>query len=154
MKTYEVKVSRVRETKETFMANTPQCAVDYWKNVISKSDWYDPEREMAVVLILNTRYRIMSHALVSIGTMNESIVHPRDVFRAAIALGAYGVILMHNHPSGDVSVSGADINVTNKMKDAAKILSIQFLDHIVVGTAMDEQVKHFSFKEAGYLHER
>ena len=150
-KTYEIRVSRIKESVGEYTADSPAKCVDYWKERIEKSEWFDGEREMVVVLALNTKYRILGHSLVSLGSMNESICHPRDVFRPAVALGAYGIVLMHNHPSGVVDPSSADMAITRKMKDGGLILSIHFLDHIIVGTAMDEDRPHYSFKQKGLV---
>ncbi|MEO6969872.1 MAG: JAB domain-containing protein [Chthoniobacterales bacterium] len=83
----------------------------------------------------------------SLGTLNESIVHPRDVFRPAIALNAYAIVLMHNHPSGDPMPSEPDRSITAEISDGAALLRIKFLDHVIVAGG----TKYFSFKEAGAL---
>jgi DNA repair protein RadC len=85
------------------------------------------------VLFLNTRKRVKGHQLVTIGTMDTLLVHPREVFRAAILISASGVILLHNHPSGDPTPSEADIKVTRDLIRAGQLLKIEVLDHIVVG---------------------
>ena len=150
-KTYEIKVSRIKESVGEYTADSPSSAVNYWKDRITKADWYDEEREMMLVLAVNTKYRIIGHALVSLGTLNESLCHPRDVFRPVIALGAYGLIMMHNHPSGVPDPSSADISATRRVKDGSSILGIHVLDHIIVGTAMDSDTPYYSFKEKGLL---
>lgn len=90
---------------------------------------------MAVVLCLTTRWSVMAFSLVSIGTLNESIVHPREVFRPAIAMGAYAVILMHNHPSGSIKPSQSDISLTRTLANCALNLQISLKDHIIVTPA-------------------
>jgi DNA repair protein RadC len=102
---------------------------------------------MVISLMLNTRLRVLGHYLVSIGSMNESIVHPRDVFRAAVAIGAFSVVLMHNHPSGDPSPSSADRCMTKRIKEAGEILRIGLLDHVIVGASG----RYFSFRSAGLV---
>jgi DNA repair protein RadC len=82
----------------------------------------------------------------NVGTLNESLVHPREVFRAAVAMKAYAVVLLHSHPSGDPNPSEADNRITRRLVEASKVLQITLLDHLVVG---DE--KWFSFKEAGVV---
>jgi DNA repair protein RadC len=145
-KTYEIKVSRIAETVGQYSATSPDEAVKYWKDNIENKDWYDPEREMLIVLVVNTRFRILGHSIVSIGTLNESICHNRDIFRPVIALAGYGCILMHNHPTGLVDPSGADRTATTKANEAARILGLHLLDHIIVGTASEER-PYFSFKQ-------
>lgn len=98
-----------------------------------ENPYYDPERECFAVIILNTRRRIRGHHLVSIGTMDTILVHPREVFRLAIAAAASALVLAHNHPSGDPTPSEADIKVTRDLIRAGQLLKIDVLDHIVIG---------------------
>ena len=146
--TYEVRVQRLNESAGTLRIDTPEHAVSYWREKVTVAPWYDPEKEMLVVLTLNTRLIVTGHSMVSLGTLNESIAHPRDVFRAAVALGAYAIVLMHNHPSGDPLPSTADRELTRQLKQGARLLQIQLLDHVIVGTGTRLETKHFSFKEA------
>ena len=143
---YEIRVQRLNETPDAPKIDTPAMAADYWKSVITTMPWYIPDRELCVSITLNTRYRVTGHSLVSIGTLNESIVHSREVFRAAVAMNAYAVLLMHNHPSGDPQPSEADHRITRRMNEAAGILQISLIDHIIIGDG-----RWFSFKEAGVL---
>jgi DNA repair protein RadC len=103
------------------------------------------------VILLDTRYRLMRIESVSIGSMNESIAHPREIFRPAITYSAYAVIVVHNHPSGDASPSQADHSLTKRLAEAAELLQIKLLDHIIIGAPADGQSGYFSFKEAGVL---
>ena len=144
--TYEVRVQRLNETPGGHRVDTPDAAYAYWCQTIMLMPWYDREREMCVSLALSTKYNVIGHTLVSIGTVNETIVHPRDVFRAAVALGAYAVLLIHNHPSGESSPSEADRRLTSRIAEAGRILQLQLLDHLIVGAATC-----FSFKEGGLL---
>lgn len=94
------------------------------------------------VILLDTKNQIISTEEISIGTLNASIVHPRDVFKVAIKKNANSMILIHNHPSGDVSPSREDINITKRLEEVGKIVGINILDHIIVGDN-----KYLSFKE-------
>ena len=100
-----------------------------------------------MVAFLNTKNRIIDHEVVSIGTINSSIVHPREVFRNAIINKAYSVILCHNHPSGDVYPSSEDMNLTRRLKDTGDILGIRVLYHVII-TGLNQN-KMYSFKEEG-----
>lgn len=144
---FEVRVQRLNEVPGAFRIDTPVDAVTFWQSYLVQMPWYDPEREMCVVVPLNTKHIPLGHSLVSIGSVNETIVHPREVFRAAVAMGAHSVILMHNHPSGDPSPSTADRSITEKVKAAGDVLQIKLVDHVIVGS----NGRSFSFREAGYL---
>lgn len=144
---YEVRVQRLNEVHGVIGIDTPMDAVRFWQEYLVQMPWYDPEREMCAVVHLNTKHIPLGHSLVSIGSVNESIVHPREVFRAAVAMAAYAVVLMHNHPSGDPSPSAADRSITEKLKSAGEVLQIKLLDHVIIGAAG----RSFSFREAGVL---
>lgn len=149
--TYEVRVQRVNESPGSLHFDAPDCAVSYWNEKLPSATWFDPEREMVVVVMLNTRMVATNHSLVSIGSLNESVVHPREVFRAAVATGAYGIFLMHNHPSGDPSPSDEDRLLTTRIKNAGKILGIPLIDHVIIGDARVVPRGLFSFREEGLL---
>ena len=102
--------------------------------------------ECLAVLLLNVKMRVRGHHLVSIGSLNETVAHPREVFRAAVIAAAYAVIVMHNHPSGDPTPSQADQQITRVFADAGRILRINVTDHIIVGHG-----RYSSFREAGLL---
>jgi DNA repair protein RadC len=103
------------------------------------------DRENFVVVLLNTRNEVIETSTVSVGTLSASLVHPREVFKLAVRASAASVILAHNHPSGKVEPSKEDREVTRRLGEAAAILGIEVLDHIIVGDG------HFSLKEHGML---
>ena len=103
------------------------------------------------VVLLDSRYRLKRVETVSTGSMNESIAHPREIFKPAITYGAFAVIVVHNHPSGDASPSQADHSLTRRLAEAAELLQIKLLDHIIIGAPLDASPGYFSFKEAGVL---
>ncbi len=108
-------------------------------------------RESLRVVLLNTRFHLLRVEEVSLGSANESIAHPREVFRPAIIYSAYAVIVAHNHPSGDPSPSQADHSLTRRLAEAAELLQIKLLDHIIIGAPAEGRAPYFSFKEAGVL---
>jgi len=109
-------------------------------------------KESLRVILLDTRYHLIRTEEISIGSLNESIAHPRDVFRPAVIRSAYAVIVVHNHPSGDASPSQADHSLTRRLAEAADLLQIKLLDHIIIGAPADGNAAgYFSFKEAGVL---
>lgn len=106
----------------------------------------DPNREHLYVLFLNAKNRILRHELVSVGTLTASLIHPREIYKAAIRESAHSIILVHNHPSGDVQPSNADKQVTTVLKRAGELLQIELLDHVIVGTD-----NWFSFRDHSLL---
>jgi DNA repair protein RadC len=142
-----VKVWTVMEEADTLKLDSPELAVKFWRANVQPMPIFDDNKEHLAVLLLNTRYHIKSWNLVSIGSVNESIAHPREVFRAALVAGSYALILMHNHPSGDPAPSQADHGLTRRLAEGAELLQIKLLDHVIIG----HDSRYFSFKEAGVL---
>lgn len=103
-------------------------------------------KEMFITLHLDGKNRIIVMDLVSIGSLNQSIVHPREVFKTACLSNAAALILIHQHPTGDPSPSSEDIAITRRLKEAGEIMGIKVLDHIIVG-----QDEYLSFVERGLL---
>lgn len=89
-------------------------------------------REYFIALLLNSRHIVVSAVTISVGTLNTSLVHPREVFRAAIVASAAAIILGHNHPSGDPTPSPEDVTITTRLRAAGRIVGISLLDHIIV----------------------
>ncbi|MBA2585851.1 MAG: DNA repair protein RadC [Chthoniobacterales bacterium] len=108
-------------------------------------------KESLRVILLDTRYHLIRLEEVSLGSVNESIAHPRDVFRPAVVASAYAVIVVHNHPSGDPAPSQSDHSLTRRLAEAAELLQIKLLDHIIIGAPGEGRLPYFSFKEAGIL---
>ena len=105
------------------------------------------------VLLLNTRKKLIRIEEISEGTLDTLLVHPREVFRAAISANAAGIILVHNHPSGDPTPSEADIKVTRDLIRAGQLLKIDVVDHVIIGCATAERAKDYaSLRELGYFY--
>ncbi|MGZ7440625.1 RadC family protein [Paenibacillus sp. TH7-28] len=104
------------------------------------------QKEHFVCLFLNTKNHIIAQETLSIGSLNASIVHPREVFRAAIKCSSASVVCAHNHPSGDPTPSAEDIRMTSRLCEAGEIVGIDVLDHIVIGDG-----KFVSLKEQGLM---
>jgi len=132
MKVKEIKVLTIHEAGTEYELRSPMKALDFWNTEIKSASWYDPEKEMMVVLLMSIKLKIKSYNLVSLGGLNSSLVHPREIFRPAIMMAASSIILMHNHPSGDKTPSGEDITITEGIKKAGKIIGIRLLDHIII----------------------
>lgn len=105
------------------------------------------------VLCLNRKNRLLKQVEVSSGTATSSLAHPREVYREAIRQGATAIVCVHNHPSGDPAPSAADIQVTRQLREAAKTVDIELLDHVIVGRSVADPrgVGYYSFREAGVL---
>lgn len=110
------------------------------------ADIKDCHKEHFIALFLNARNQVIHREQVSVGSLNASLVHPREVFAPAIGSSAASVILAHNHPSGDVTPSREDIELTRRMMQAGDIMGIEVLDHVIVG-----KEKFISMKEANII---
>ena len=108
-------------------------------------------QEVLRVILLDTRHRHISTLEITKGSINESLAHPRDIFRPVIGQSAYAFVLVHNHPSGDPAPSEADIRLTRRLTEGARILQINMLDHVIVGQSFESRSGYFSFKEAGMI---
>ncbi|MGB9792484.1 MAG: RadC family protein [Thermacetogeniaceae bacterium] len=104
------------------------------------------DREHFRVVMLNTKNRVLAVETISIGSLNSSLVHPREVFKKAVQRSAAAVILVHNHPSGDPSPSSEDVEITRRLCEAGRIIGIDVLDHIIIGDHV-----FISLKEKGYI---
>jgi len=105
------------------------------------------------VVLLNTRRKLLSIEKISKGTLDTILVHPREVFRHAIASNAAALVLVHNHPSGDPTPSEADIKVTRDLIRAGQLLKIDVLDHVILGRVTEERSKDYaSLRELGYFY--
>jgi len=108
--------------------------------------------ERMMVLLLNTRCRLIRIETITEGLLDQVLVHAREVFRPAIAAGAHSIILAHNHPSGDPTPSEADIRVTRDLLRAGWLLKIEILDHVILGRSTEQRSRDFvSLKELGHL---
>lgn len=135
----------IRETTEpfaSFQIKSPQDAQELAAKYIA-----DEDREVFLVMMLNTKNQVIALHRAHVGSLNASIVHPRDVMKSAILNNAASMIVSHQHPSGDPTPSREDIQVTQRLNEAGKILGIELLDHVIV----THTGKHVSLKEKGYL---
>lgn len=120
--------------------SSPKNAFDLGKEFLIDSD-----REKMILVCLDNKNQPTSINTVSVGSLNSSIVHPREVFKVAILSNSASIIVYHNHPLGDATPSNEDINITERLKEAGKILGIELIDHIILGS----NDRYYSFKEKG-----
>lgn len=109
-------------------------------------DFRHLEQEQVMLLMFDTRCRLLGEKIISKGTVNQSLLSPREIFLCALEYHAVGIILLHNHPSGDAAPSSEDFRITRRMKEAGALLGIELMDHIVIGDRC-----YFSFQEMGSM---
>jgi len=138
------RVCLVREgshPSEVKSINSPADAFGLLRTYLDGAD-----RENFVAVLVDTKNKVIGINTVSVGALDTTIVHPREVFKPAVLCNAAGVLLAHNHPSGDATPSEEDKAVTQKLRDAGTILGITVLDHIIIG-----EDGYFSFKAQGLI---
>lgn len=141
---FELGVRVARERVAVAVLDTPEAIYSYFGPQMAHLP-----QEQVMVAVVDARLKHMSSAVVSVGTVSESSAHPREVLRPVITRGAYGFVLIHNHPSGDSSPSKADEIVTRRLVEAAELLQVKFLDHVIIGRC--SSTPYFSFREAGLI---
>ena len=109
----------------------PEDIYQIMKPIYSQNDELDKEKEQLYMIGLDTRNNIKTIDLISMGTINESLVSPREVYRTALIKNCLSIILVHNHPSQEPEPSQADLEVTKKLKDAGRMIGINLLDHLI-----------------------
>ncbi|WP_407269602.1 DNA repair protein RadC [Radiobacillus sp. PE A8.2] len=129
------------KSQDRYVIRSPEDGADYVMEEMRSLN-----QEHFVCLFLNTKNQILHRQTIFIGSLNASIVHPREVFREAVKRSAASIICAHNHPSGDPSPSQEDIHVTKRLAECGKMIGIELLDHLVIGDK-----KFVSLKEKGYL---
>jgi DNA repair protein RadC len=150
MRVYEAKIQYhlVQEGPQKVL-NTAAKIVEYMQGAFDEA----PLAEMFYVVCLNRKNRPLGRHRVTVGTVNATLAHPREVYRAAILATASAIVCVHNHPSGDPAPSAADMQLTQLLRRASETVDIPFLDHVVIGTVEDDPLAkgYFSFREAGLL---
>jgi DNA repair protein RadC len=139
---YTLKRVKVGGIREGELASGPAEVATFLRSI----GLHEEEQEHLVALSLDSKNHIRGYTTVSVGLVDQALGHPREVFRNSILLGASGIILAHQHPSGDPSPSADDLRITRQLKEAGAIIGIRLLDHIIL--AGD---RHLSFQEEGLL---
>lgn len=139
------RIALVRETETTVppRANlsSPRGVFRFLQEILGDSD-----REQFIALSLDSRNGLLGYNVASVGSVNASIVHPREVYKSAILLNAAALVVGHNHPSGDPAPSREDREVTRVLSEAGRLLDIALHDHVILGADT-----YFSFRDAGLL---
>ena len=137
----EIKV----QDEKTVYNNAGKVAA-LFQGFLSNENEIDQDKEHVWVMGLNTRNIVKYVELVSLGTLEESLIQPREVYRMAISRGAKSIIIAHNHPSKSIEPSPDDLTITSRLTKAGEIIGIKVLDHVII-TKQD----HFSFADRGML---
>jgi DNA repair protein RadC len=143
---FELGIRVAREQVRDIPLDTPERIHDFFGPQVRHL-----AQEQVWVAVLDTRLRHIGTTMISMGTVSESTAHPREVLRPVITRGAYGFILIHNHPSGDPSPSRADEVVTRSLLEASNLMQVKFLDHVIIGRPSPGRMPYFSFREAGVV---
>lgn len=140
-----VSLKMVRESTILYEArkiSSPKDAAGLGQRFLEEAD-----REQVIVCCLDNKNAPININVVSMGTLNTSLIHPREVFKTAIMSNAASIVLFHNHPSGDPEPSQEDISITKRIADAGTLMGIELLDHIIIGL----EGRYLSLKEHGHL---
>lgn len=129
------------DDNEARKISSPEAAYEYLYPLVR-----DEKVEHFIALLLDTKNHLLKRVMVSKGSLNANIVHPREVFKPAITENASGIIVAHNHPSGDPGPSQSDIDITRKLVDTSKMVGIDFVDHMIIGHG-----RYISMKESGLI---
>ena len=139
-----VSIKLVKESSFLYQTLTISSPKDAYEMI--KDQLQDLDREQFIIACLNTKNEPTNISVVSVGTLNKAIVHPREVFKTAILSNAASIMAFHNHPSGETTPSQQDIQLTNRLYEAGELLGIKLLDHLIIGDGT-----FTSLKEKGYL---
>ena len=139
-----VSIKMVKESSFLYQTRTISSPKDAYEMIKEQLEGLD--REQFIIACLNTKNEPTNISVVSVGSLNKAIVHPREVFKTAILSNAASVMAFHNHPSGETTPSQQDIQLTNRLYEAGELLSIKLLDHLIIGDGT-----FTSLKEKGYL---
>ncbi|MDO5131573.1 MAG: DNA repair protein RadC [Eubacteriales bacterium] len=138
----EISRRLVRErASERLVFNCPSAVADYYME-----DLRHLENETAVLVLLDNRMALLREEILSLGTVNCTLLSPREIFLRALRWGAVNIVLLHNHPSGDPTPSEADLEITKRICEAGRILGIRLIDHLVIG-----DLRYISLRESGCI---
>lgn len=143
---FEIGKRLARSREERPVLDSPEKIYD-----VFGQEFLTFRRESLRVVLLDTKLRLMLIEEVSSGSINECVAHPREIFRPAIVHSAYAVVVIHNHPSGDPQPSAADRRLTASLREAAALLQINLIDHMIMGSPDGGRLAYFSFRDAGLL---
>lgn len=138
--------TRLQRESGPWPASYIKSPEDVYQLAKEQLDIENLDREHFIAIFLNKKGIVNAAEIVSVGGLNNSVVHPREVFKAAFMVSAASIILVHNHPSGDPTPSREDIDITSKLIESGKLMGIEVLDHVVIGYH-----NHVSLKARGFI---
>ena len=136
-------LTMVKEKAQTYNIQRITSAQDVYSLL---HEYSTKDQEHFITITLDGQSKVIEKRVIHIGTLNQSLVHPREVFRPAIQDNAAGVIISHNHPSGTLEASRSDIQITQRLKEVSKLVGIELLDHVILS-----KEGYYSFSEEGLL---
>ncbi len=136
-------LSMVQEKALSYSVDRVTSAADVYAAL---GEYSCKQQEHFMLLTLDGASKVIEKRVIFVGTLNQSLVHPREVFKPAIEDGAAGVIIAHNHPSGTLEASRADVQITQRLKEVAKLVGIELLDHVIIS-----KEGYYSFSDEGML---
>ena len=139
-----VSIKMIKEASFLYQTRTISSPKDAYEMIKEQLEGLD--REQFIIACLNTKNEPTNITVVSVGSLNKAIVHPREVFKTAILSNAASIMAFHNHPSGETTPSQQDIQLTNRLYEAGELIGIKLLDHLIIGDGT-----FTSLKEKGYL---
>jgi len=143
---FEIGKRLARSREERPVLDTPERIYE-----VFGQEFQALRRESLRVILLDTKLRLVLAEEIALGSINECVAHPREIFRPAIIHSAYAVVLIHNHPSGDPQPSAADRRLTSSLREAASLLQINLIDHLILGSPDGGRLPYFSFRDSGLL---
>jgi DNA repair protein RadC len=149
--TQRVIITCVSENIYNDDADSPEKLYEFWNNVVALREDYEREKECLIVVCLDTKLKPKSWNIVSLGTVSETLAHPREIMRPVIVANAYAFAIMHNHPSGDPMPSTQDRQLTTRIREVSELMQVRFIDHVIVGAPAEGRNPYFSFKESGHI---
>lgn len=150
MRIYEASIAyNLVQLGDVTALNTPDKIADYMRDAYAKI----PLQESFWVICLDRKNKPIGRTMISLGTLTSTLAHPREVFKIAILASAAAIVVSHSHPSGDPAPSSADLALTRQLRDAAKIIGIDLIDHVIVGAKEDDPlgVGYYSFRNAAII---
>jgi DNA repair protein RadC len=129
----------------------PADVADFWRDVVAADESFEGDKEHLVVVMVDRKHFPLGFNVASVGSVSETVAHPREILRPCVLAAASGFVLAHNHPSGDPMPSEADRRFTRRIVEAGELLQIRLLDHVVIGDVAIHPPGYVSFKEQGLL---